>query len=174
MGIRLRVKVEGVSEILRSLREADEKVAKKSLRQAVNEATKPVLREAKAGVPTATKSLKKSLGRKVKSYKGGRIVFALVGARKDSKGKPAKFRRQVRRSKVGKEITRNPVKYLHLVEGGTKPHSLAKGSRLGIGKQHPGARPNPFMRRANDRTKITVKSIMANTLQNALRGLKRK
>lgn len=55
-----------------------------------------------------------------------------------------------------------PAFYAHLVEGGTKPHAVGKGSKLGrkgkadvgqTGKKHPGAKAQPFLKPAFESTK---------------------
>jgi hypothetical protein len=60
--------------------------------------------------------LKKAVFQRIKSYRGGAYVLAVVGAR--AKKDPA--------------TGRNPAKYAHLVEGGTRPHRIPKlpGKRL--------------------------------------------
>jgi HK97 gp10 family phage protein len=185
VGIKVKTAILGVDWLKQALQEADKVVSKKAMRDGINEATKPVLKAEKDAVPVQTKTLKRALGRKVKAYGNstkGYVVVGVVGARKDAAGKPAKFGRVVKVG--GRDQYRNPVKYDHLVEGGTKPHSLSKGSRLakrgkaatgqGTGKKHPGAKPKPFVSKARESTKYTVKSIIVGKLQNALRDLKKK
>ncbi|MFN0133425.1 MAG: HK97-gp10 family putative phage morphogenesis protein [Phycisphaerales bacterium] len=73
----------------------------------------------------------------------------------------AKGRLKAVSKKVQKERKRRSIKgeiyprnYAHLVEYGTRPHHVGKGSKLSKGKAsgllHPGARPRPYMRPAYD------------------------
>jgi HK97 gp10 family phage protein len=123
------------------------KAANKIVKKAMGEAGKIILKEAKGGIPRESGLLKKSMGRKVKVYRGSGAVVAIVGPRTgfvqivDVKGLGG----------IRHSVLRDPTKYAHLVEGGTKPHSLQKrgggGQRRGP-QTHPGARPHPFLGRA--------------------------
>lgn len=182
--IALKFKTTGVPELLKALQEIDKKVAKRALTKAVREAAKPILKAAKANVAVDTKTLKKSLGVKVKVYKGGSGVVGLVGIRKDKKGKPIKHKRKVGTTKAGKDIYQDPTKYGHLVEFGTRRHTVAKGDRLArkdrkqsemqTGKMHPGAKAKPFLRPALDNNQGQVKATMIRVLQHALTEARKK
>jgi HK97 gp10 family phage protein len=182
--IGLRFKTKGVPELIKALREADKKIAKRAMNKSVREATKPILKDAKAGVAVDTKTLKKALGTKVKVYKGGAGAVGLVGIRKDKKGKPVKHKRKVGTNSKGEDVYRDPVKYAHMVEFGTKPHTVAKGDMLArkgrkhrerqIGKKHPGAKPQPFLRPALDKNKGQVKATMVRVLKTALDEVRKK
>lgn len=98
-----------------------------------------------------------------KGRKGSTTAFAVQGAKKRTE----KMVRLPGRTKPQRVV---PAFYDHLVQKGTKPHSVAKGERLGRGvrmskkgriygaavaqtkqtgrKKHPGARANPYRRRA--------------------------
>lgn len=184
LGMRLRMK--GVPELIRTLREIDKKVAKKALRDGVQESTKPILKDAKAKVRVDTKLLKKSLGRKVKSYKGGEVIAGIVGVRKGTKGKKGnrtrtdKFRVQVGTDAKGKAIYMDPIKYAHLVEFGTRPHSVGSGDMLKRkgrkagqvqrGGKHPGSKPYPFMRPALQKNKGGSKVAIRRAITDAIKA----
>ena len=104
---KFKATVRGLEGIFAELRGVDAKVRKKILRKAVGEASKIVLRDAKSRVPVATGQLRKSLGRRVKTYRGSGVVVVLVGPRTGFK------------TQVG-DKTVNPTQYAHLVEKGTR------------------------------------------------------
>ncbi|WP_020475256.1 HK97-gp10 family putative phage morphogenesis protein [Zavarzinella formosa] len=182
--IGIRFKALGVPEIYRKLYELDRKLARKAMRKAITEVDKLILRDARSKVREQTKTLKKSLGSKVKSYKGGLVIVGMTGPRKDARGKPAKFRRQVK-VKTGRGTRmewRNPVFYAHLVEQGTRPHTLGGGSeltrlkakkrkRVQHGTMHPGTKPQPFLRPALERNRSAIPEIIARYLNEAIKTL---
>jgi HK97 gp10 family phage protein len=91
-------------------------------------------------------ALRQSIGVKAEAGKKRTGAIAVVGARK-------KVVKTVPRGK--KTVKAVPAFYAHLVEKGTKAHSLGKGAKLGrkgkptvgqdAGKKHPGAKPEPFL-----------------------------
>ena len=84
----------------------------KIVRPAVNAALTPINKAAKRGAPVDTGILKKSIGKKVKTYKRTGIVMGMVGAR-------GGFRILEPGRNDGRE--RIPVFYHHLAED-QKPH----------------------------------------------------
>jgi HK97 gp10 family phage protein len=184
----------GVAGVLQALADIDKKVARKALKEAVKEAVKPVLKAARAKVPVDTRTLKKALGTKIKPYKNSLTVVGIVGPRKDKGGKDksgkarvSKRKKLVRTSASGRQYFRDPVKYAHLLEFGTRPHSLGKGDRLkrkgkkrkGKATQtrgaprHPGTQAQPFMRPALDQNKATCRRIIRSVLVAHLRKARR-
>jgi len=153
MPFKIKGQIEGLEGTLAVLKSADAKVRKKILRKACNKAGGVLLKRAKQLVPTKSKLLKKSLGRKVKVYPSG-VAVAVVGPRKG-------FRQEVVRD--GREVLSDPIRYAHLVEGGTRPHGYkTRGGR------HPGAKARPFLKPSLDSTKSTVKKVIANTIAEGL------
>lgn len=114
-----------------------------------------VSKAAKSKAPKVSGALKAAIGVKAaKGTQGQTASYAVIGARK----------------KVVKMVTRpgrrKPMKavaafYLHLVEKGTQPHQVGKGSKIGrkgketVGKggKHPGTKPRPFLGPAFEATK---------------------
>lgn len=114
---------------------------------------------ARAEAPARTGALKQAQG--VKAAKGttagSTASFAVQGARK----KVARMVRLPGRKTVSRVV---PAFYDHLVQLGTKSHSLAKGANVArparagkkataavgqaAGRMHPGATANPYRRRA--------------------------
>ena len=119
--------------------------------------------------------LRQSIGTKaVKGRRGTTVSLAVVGPRK-------KFEKMVPH---GNKMRRSvPYYYGHLVEGGTRPHSVAKGAfltrvRKGSGRtsrkvtvefgqgvrMHPGTDPQPFQRPAFDANRSKIAAAVKDTL----------
>lgn len=188
-GIGINFKTAGVPELFAALREADKKIARKAIRRGIKAAIKPIVKDAKSEVPEETGTLKKSLGDKIASYKSGSVVVGIGGPRYDKKpkpGKPQKKKRFARKVMVGgKEKERVPTFYAHLVEKGTRPHALGKGSRIARmdkrkvavnqhGRLHPGGKPHPFLKPALAKNKSQVKATITMFLKAAIEALNKK
>jgi HK97 gp10 family phage protein len=114
-------------ELQQQLKKLDRSVGIEVLKKAARAGARPILNEAKARVPVDSGELRGSLGLRQKT--GYAWVDVSVVAR---------------------------APHAHLVEFGTAPHRVGKGSdsRKLFGKKrgrlHPGAKPQPFMRPAFD------------------------
>ncbi|HJZ57304.1 MAG TPA: HK97 gp10 family phage protein [Gemmataceae bacterium] len=152
-GVKTRLDDAAFRSLARKLADLDQKVATKAIQDGINEVTKVVLNDAKAMVPTRSKLLRKSLGRRVRVYRNSRVVVGIIGPRRG-------YRVEVN----GRWV--NPAKYAHLVEYGRgvarrwkkrlqSDLSIVYGTR-----QHPArsAAPKPFMRPAwaNNRQRATA------------------
>jgi HK97 gp10 family phage protein len=129
----------GAKELERTFRTLGERVQRKVTRQAVNAAATPVVKAAKAKAPQESGTLKKSLGKKVRTYKQTGTVTAIVGPRTDVEGEHD-----------GK--VRKPKFYAHLVEGG---HIDESGNHVPA---------KPFLRPAFDETQGQALGVMADKL----------
>ena len=124
--------------------------------KAVRAGIKVLVPAARANAPRRPGSgaLKQSQAyRAAKGRKGKTIAFAVQGARKN-------------KEKVYKGKVIKPGSYDHLVQGGTRPHRTGAGEKLSrfvtlvnstkaipgtsqsTGRRHPGAKANPYRRRA--------------------------
>lgn len=110
MGYKIEGKINGVAEVLSVLDGLSRKLNRKLGRAAVSAAASRVSKRAKQLARVDTNLLKKSIGTKVKMYKGAAV--AVIGPRKG-------FRQEVTRKSGNVQIA-DPVKYAHLVELGTK------------------------------------------------------
>lgn len=137
------VDIKGLAELERDLLKLGDKMAKSVTRKAMSKARKVVVKEARNRVPVRHGALKKSIGAKRITRSRTQSLTDIIGAR----SRPSTVN--------GKKV--NPAMYAHLVEFGTKPHAIKpKGGGLlrvpGVGAvasvNHPGARPQPFMRPA--------------------------
>lgn len=178
---RTRFVLTGDKELIAKLNGLGPKVYRKVVKQASRKAFAPVVKTAKEKAPKETGLLKKSIGVKQKAYpRAGRMV-TIVGPRTG-------FAQEVVVSTPfgPKKVKRDPAKYAHLVEYGTRPHSTAalannrirpnkdgevsEENRLGFdiamqgGDDHPGATAKPFMRPAFDGNEARAKSIMQTEL----------
>lgn len=130
---------------------------------------------AKAGAPRRSGALKAAQGSKAaKGRKGKTIAYAVQGAR-------AKYQKTYR----GRAV--KPGKYDHLVQGGTRPHRLGKGEKLAreaiqkfatvfkpgtaqaTGGMHPGARANPYRKRAFEAVKAAISAAVSKAMGDDLR-----
>ena len=115
----------------------------KVIRPALNEASKIILQAVKARAPKDTGLLRKSLGRRMKTYRRSGVIVAYVGPRTG-------FKREVT-LRSGRTVFRNPTRYAHLVERGT--------SR---------APAYPFMRPAFDESKAAVMSALKRKISEGI------
>lgn len=131
-----------------------------------------------------TGQLQRALGYVVKQYRKATGFAMVFGARRG-------FKATIR--KRGRTYTVDPGKYAHLVELGTRPHSLAAGARtmrtvqrkkkgvrvilaqLGSGKarQHPGAAATRFIHRSVERNRSKIGAAMREEMAKLVRPRKR-
>lgn len=100
-----RTRVDGGKELRNLFQELPKRVRSKGLRQAMTAASAPTVKATKADTPKQSGLLKKATTKKVKTYKGGDVVVAVIGANRSTEGE---YR--------GKK--RVPANYFHLVEEG--------------------------------------------------------
>ena|GEM_PF-7040298 len=170
--VSARVSSKAITHLAQKLGQIDRKAARKALRAAVNEASKDVLATAKSLVPVRTGTLRKSLGRKVYTRRGGAVAIAVIGPRKGYRvvvnGRPV-----------------NPVNYAHLVEFGRREvvAGTAKGKPTGkkflankgagqfFGKRVRSVPPRPFLRPAWEQHKARVVKLVIARMKEALAAL---
>jgi HK97 gp10 family phage protein len=162
-------------------------VQKKLTRMAMSAAVRVVAKEAKRLAPRDSGLLKESIGSKSKTYDSG-VTVGIVGPRRG-------FRRTVdrrawqsgeralasgKRQVVYKTLKRiaDPANYAHLVEYGTKPHTLGGGSSLRAkgtlaagqyGATHPGTTGQRFMARSWENKKGEAMAKFNQTLAAGVR-----
>lgn len=118
------VQFTGLEEVLDYLTKLKASVAQSVIRQAVRYGATPILQVARSEARVESGLLRKSLGVKVKSYSNGSVI-AVIGPRKGFRqevgivgGRAVRGKRAM--NKARRTLVRNPVKYAHLVELGTK------------------------------------------------------
>jgi len=181
---RIRAKVEGLAEFTAGLQQLKQGVRNRVLRKMVNAGTQPVLRAARERARQVGKSgvLGWAMVRKVKTYK--RAVVGIVGAGKGKEKTVSVWSWwESRKGRVKRYVQRRtvPGNILHLVEKGTKPHALGKGSKLSRrlkvgmttavqhGRMHPGSKAQPVLEEAWEVSKRAAKSEM---VSKGIEGLK--
>lgn len=134
--------------------------------KAIRAGAKIVQRSAKSAVARQSGALRQSLGIKgAKGKRGKTIAYAVIGPRK-------KVRKLVKRKGSRRPVLAVPAYYAHLVERGTRPHAIGKGSKLARrgkagsagGAQHPGTRARPFIGPAYTSNRPSI----ARAIQDAL------
>jgi HK97 gp10 family phage protein len=163
LSIKARVKDGAIQALARKLNEFDRKASRKAIKKGVNEATKLVTADAKANVPRKTGLLKKSIGRRVRSYRGGTVISGIVGPRSGFATVLAS----------GKKV--NPAKYAHLVEFGRKAVRVKKAALLAdkfakqvFGVEVAAVAPRPFLRPAWDKNETRAVGELAKALNEAI------
>jgi HK97 gp10 family phage protein len=115
------------------------------LRKAVRAGSRIVSQGVKGRVARKSGATKASISVRIATSRKTGAVYAVIGPR----------RRFVFKRKGRKISEGAPTKIAHLIEKGTRPHSIRKGARLGrkgrsaggqVGRPHPGARAKPFLR----------------------------
>lgn len=71
--------ITGEKALQKLLKKLPDKVTRKVTRQAINAAANPVLKAARANVPTGEGVLKSSLAKKVKTYTKSQSIIAIIG-----------------------------------------------------------------------------------------------
>ena len=124
-------------------------VVRQAVRAAIVTATAPLIAEIKRSVHTdESGALRRSIGRKVKTYASSGTVTAAIGPRSGFK--------TTYETNRGKKVLRNPTKYAHLVEGGTKAHAIP-----GWKQPHPGAKAKPFIEPVYKTQQARVQEVFA-------------
>ena len=181
MGWKIRGNLTGVQSMVDNLYWLNLTMRSRTLKRAVTVGSGIVKTAAKQNLKAQnsieTKQLTRSLGIKVKVYKSANVV-AVIGPRKGFKIvaiRPSSW------SKKPQPI--DPVKYAHLVEGGTRPHALGKGSKLPrydkngkliragtyqTGIRHPGARRKPFLEPAFYSNRGAIIAAMTAAIQEGI------
>lgn len=133
----------GDKELEKLFRSLGERVQRKVTRQAVNAAATPVVKAARQNAPERSGLLKKSVGRKIKTYTASGTVVGLIGPRTDVSGEYE-----------GKKVV--PWRYAHLVEGG---HIDEHGNFIP---------PHPFLRPAWESSEGQALDVMKDKLGSGI------
>lgn len=115
-----KIKLKGFKKAADKFKKLEKKHAKAIWRKGVSAAATVVLKIARPLAPTESKTLRKSLGKRIKARKRDKVIVGVVGPRQ-------------RFQKYWKGQVRKPSKYAHLVEKGRKTRvrfSLRRGPYL--------------------------------------------
>ena len=137
------IRVTGLKELQAFLDQLPAKVEANIMRGALRQAAKPLRDAAIQNCPTGEPN--ESNRRKYRVYNGALRDSIRISGRIDKRAGTITAK-VVAGGKVRK--TGADVFYAHMVEFGTRPHSISKGGRGEA--NHPGVPPRPFMRPAID------------------------
>lgn len=149
--------ITGIGELDAKLKKLGDRQFRKTTRKASNKAMTPMVKATKRNVHKRTGLLKKSIGKKQKTYKTAGVILTIVGARTGFKDA---------------ETGEDPAKIAHLIEFGVQPHAIqaggvvlsdigtgADGEVFGSSVNHPGFAGFSFQRKAFDSTKSQTMSV---------------
>jgi len=174
--------------ILKNMEHIDKYIKRVALADALEAGGEIILQAARQKVKRKSGHLAKSLGmrKKIVLQKKAQYSYAVIGPLRRSYAATMKRmhmtrsqRRQQTRS--GSEAVNSATQYSHFVEFGTAAHPIGSGdltnetllgrkgaTRKSQGANHPGARPQPFLRPAYDETKDRVIKIMGEILADGV------
>ena len=190
----LRLQIVGVQDTINAFRDLTRTVRNKHMRIAMNAGAGVIRDAAVANAPKETGLLKKSLKIKVRvpdaSFNAahhGRPAYAVIGPARgvvsrvaNVKGtvKTITTRQAIKRSFGGGGFTtRRPSRYAHLVEKGTRAHTItAKNSGLlsdgqrvfGRSVRHPGTKAQSFLGKAVQSSGEAAKSKVIQKLRDGI------
>jgi HK97 gp10 family phage protein len=132
-GMVAQVKLAGLKAVLDSLADLNRTVRNKILRAAINDGSRPILDNMKARAPVGdTGQFRRSLGRRVRTYRQSGVVVVVIGPRKG-------FRVVTQRGT--KLVPHDPAKIAHLLEFG---HVIVRGGKA-VGHAPPYPTIGPAM-----------------------------
>lgn len=156
--MKIAVKLNGLQDVMQRLNAVNGELRSTILRKATTAGAQVLTKEAKGRAPRETGLLRKSLGYKVRVYRGGELVLAMVGPRSGFKRSVVTLgsRGAISGTKAASKLlaaggfagTRNPVRYAHMSEFGTS-RSAAK----------------PFLRPALNAAHDRIVEIMRQTIE---------
>ena len=133
----LEIQISGLDRVDKAFKDLEWKVKKRVLKKAVRSGLKPVHEEVKNAAPKDTKSLSRAFKISVDMKPAGDRVTGNVKVDK-------------KRSYQTGQGRKRPIRYMHFVTLGTRPHRIGKGKIRGEWKSdiaHPGQRANDFLDR---------------------------
>lgn len=155
MASKAHVKLTGMKELQKALKQLPDRIQRRVLRNAVSKAATPTVKKARQLAPvgaglnpdgTERPNLKKTITKtRAKLSKDGNAVYVVSGPE------------------------RKKAPHAHLVHDGTKPHEIVLTKPLvlqntvlpaGFVIQHPGAKPQPFLADAVEQTRSQAESIL--------------
>lgn len=136
------IRLEGIEESKRVLKTLEYKARRRVVTAAARAGGREILKNARSYAPTRTGQLRKQLRQSVNNNRATGTVTATI--------KPKRTKAQRRK---GAQLRSNVI---HLVVGGTRPHvipgPISFAGRIFSQVDHPGARANPFMDRAANKS----------------------
>jgi len=165
MAFKVTGELIGLKDVLARLKGKEKKVRKKLLKKALDAGGNLVLKSARAKVATRTKLLRKSLGKKVRVYRGGAAAVVVIGPRTG-------FKQHVRLPDGSFQLE-NPTNIAHLVEKGrravyVKTKKVLSTGAVIFGRKVASVPARPFMRPAFDENKSAAEQLIRDTIKQGL------
>lgn len=174
----------GLKDVMDKLNKLPDQIANRAVKRALYSGGGVIRDEARGRVPIRTGALRKSIvveGSKAPARH--QLAVKVTIARKAFRMMGENLKLQKR--KPGERAYRKgdiyPRNYAHLVEWGTKPHALGKGSRrryaivgMQTGPWHPGSAPKPYLRPAFETKRAEAVQVIADRLRRDIDGLGKK
>lgn len=167
----VKVTVDGLAPLMTRLAALRQTERSKILRKAVNACSGVVLNAAKALAPRNSGLLKRSLGRRIRTYRRTGRVVGVVGPRTNMKSAVT--------LKSGATRWANPTRYAHLAEFGRGPVRVKKArflsdGRIVFGKAVGPAAAVPFLRAAWFTNRVRCADLMGKIVGTELMALARR
>lgn len=169
-----RSKFEGRESLLRKMK-AMPPAVRSAIKQALAQGADEITALQKRLAPVEDGDLRDSI---TQTWGGGRVRYAAMSVRYEDEGDPDLT--------VRLSAGNSKVRYAHIVEFGSSPHSVAKGARRkysgmvhvltskGKARQHPGSKPQPFFFPPYRALRRRVRSRIARGTSRAVRAAVRK
>ena len=164
----MAVVIQGENALMDTLQALDEKVRRRIMRRALNLAAEPLKASASRRVVSVSPTVAGAMGATVRQYKQGRILTMRVGPRSDQGAWSVKTVKNPFTGLLEGRIHK-PGNTAHLIEGGTKAHSIRLPGR-NITIKHPGTAPAPFLKPAH---RVTGPKVQKTFIEVAWAGIRR-
>ena len=173
----------GLEDVQQSLRDLGKRLSTNVVRRGLLAGAGVIRDEARRLAPVRTGALRKSIVSQTKGrgYDGTgpteHVAVVTIAKKAYQQTATGKIRGVKKSDFKKKQGLIKPRQYAHLVEFGTRPHSLKKGDQLARGRRphvqtgpanHPGATAKPFMRPAFDTKKQEAIRVFAATVRTEL------
>jgi HK97 gp10 family phage protein len=164
-GSKIFIEAGALEGILKNMEHIDKYIKRVALADALEAGGEIILQAARAKAKRKSGHLANSLGlrKKIVLQKNAQYSYAVIGPLRST------------------EAVNSATQYAHFVEYGTAAHPIGSGDltnetllgrkgavRKAQGANHPGARPQPFLRPAYDETKDRVIKVMGDILADGV------
>lgn len=165
MAFVIKGKLEGLDDVIRQMQGIKKSVRNRALRAGVTKAARILRKAARANIKPRTGLLKKSLDARVKVYKQGGIVVAVVGPKTGMKQRVT--------LPDGTTTVEDPAKIAHFVEKGrqgvrVKTRKVLSNGAVIFGRAVKAFLGRPFLRPAFDLSKTQMQDAIREELRRAI------
>jgi HK97 gp10 family phage protein len=157
----MRLRITGDDELVGRLQALD-KTGARITKRAIAAAVQPIIEDAKRRVEPISPTIADAIDFEQKLKNKGQYHYIRIGAVTDQSKTTVKAQFNPITGRVQAKW-HNPSKTAHLVEKGTKPHSLRIYGSIRI--KHPGAKPYPHLIPALEQNEALVEAVFAREAQ---------